>query len=576
MMCLVLQSLLCVFSHREASFSYFRDKLTMTNISTVSTTDHEDLHERHECFFNLLKTFDNIAKNPSHLILQNVNSLIEECLSINVGNTISLLFYLRDRRESLGCRSAFISLMSYVINQLDLYGNIPIKYLPEDRYVDNIRIWKMLFNEIPRFGRWDDLINIAANLYSDKIVNVIMVMIHNQIRNDLSNIQSKYSISFLGKWLPSINASSRDTRSKAKWVIAMLNEIQEHLELLYPEEYKSACQVLPKRFNNENYRKICVTLRNYLNITEHNVTTKKYKSLDYRLMPAGAIKKYEKVFTKCDAQRFKNYKRDTIRYPDRLRNDIDVIKRSSILSFDAINCKIKRKIDHMWEVKSGFYQTNRLVCMCCNKNLLINTFNYRTIDIARTIILRASENNASPYYKNKVLVKTKTGLEFRDLSKCKTVKAKINTIVGYTKFDINEIYKALIIIAGNANSHNVKAEEIPKEFVIVVDDAVEYLLKNEKIFSKKQYDNVVSVFKKYGYTVPKVIIWDLLSDAVKPCEYPDLGITITGGFNLRMAISASIDPQISPYMKLDTILLGDRYFFVRNLFRGTTYHHTLH
>lgn len=48
-------------------------------------------------------------------------------------------------------------------------------------------------------------------------------------------------------------------------------------------------------------------------------------------------------------------------------------------------------------------------------------------------------------------------------------------------------------------------------------------------FTKRNYVNAEKAFTKYGYTIPKIIIWDLCSDEIEPDYYTDLGITVIKG-----------------------------------------------
>lgn len=527
-------------------------------ISTVNT----NVSERHPCFVKLFAAFDKLAKVPTSFAVGQLYPLITECLNVSIIDTVTLLFHLRDRGENLGCRQAFITLFSYVLNRL---AYVHFKDTGEKSQYDNeCDAWDVLFRGVPRYGRWDDLINIGYYLHDNIQLDILIWVLLKQLDSDMFYVDTNTEISMLGKWLPSINASSKETRSKAKWLIARFNHrIRISDQNAFPN--------LPKAFTCDSYRKMCVTLRNCIDIVEHHLTTKKYKNINYKKMPALAYKKYQKALYKHDNQRITNYRRVSIRYPDRVCNAIDAVKRSTILRFDTVNNKIKRKLDNVWNHYAGCYSTNRLVCADCSKDIIVNKLNYRTIDIARTIILRSSENNASSYYNGKILIKARKGIEFRSIDDCKTIKAKLNALSTSKPFDIKEVYTALEIIASNAHFHNVKPEDIPTEFVIITDSDPKCILNDKTVFSQKKYSDVETVFTKYGYIVPKIIIWDLCSDAIEPVCYTDLGITVIGGANMHMIIAATINDKIPDYLKLDTILSSPRYAFVQKAFENATY-----
>lgn len=557
-----------VYLHREVSLTYFTGGFIMNEISInnenkdVISTVNTNVSERHPCFIKLFEEFNTLSKTPNHFTVGPIYPLITECLNIDITDTVVLLFHLRDRGENLGCREAFITLFSYVLNRL-AYLHFQDTGI-NSAYDNEGNAWEILFKAIPNYGRWDDLINIGYYLHSDIQVDILIWVLLKQLDTDMFYVNTNNEISMLGKWLPSINASSKVTRAKAKWLIAIFNHrirISDH----------NAFPNLPKAFTCESYRKMCVALRNRIDIAEHHLTTKKYKNINYKKMPALAYKKYQKALYKHDKQRITNYRRVSIRYPDRVRNAIDAVKRSTILRFDAVNNKIKRKLDNVWNHYAGCYSTNRLVCADCSKDIIVNKLNYRTIDIARTIILRSSENNASSYYNGKILIKARKGIEFRSIDDCKTIKAKLNAVSMSKPFDIKEVYTALEIIASNAHFHNVKPEDIPTEFVIITDSDPKCILNDKTVLSQKKYSDVETVFTKYGYTIPKIIIWDLCSDEIEPDYYTDLGITVIKGVDMHTIIAATIEKEIPDYFKLDMILSSPRYDFVQKAFENATY-----
>src|SRR5690606_1723853 len=91
------------------------------------------------------------------------------------------------------------------------------------------------------------------------------------------------SISLLGKWLASENASSYQTKKYAKI-------IREELGLT------------PRQ-----YRKLLSKLRKQISLVETKLTEKNYKTIEYDKLPSKAGMIYRNAFLRNDARRYEDF-----------------------------------------------------------------------------------------------------------------------------------------------------------------------------------------------------------------------------------------------------------------------------
>ncbi len=117
---------------------------------------------------------------------------------------IKILFYSRDCRGGQGERQTFRDIYQFLIkNDLDIaIANIP---------------------NICEYGRFDDLIDIMYNCKNEKFTDCSVKYIKEILKQDLNNLYDNKDITLLGKWLPSINTSSKETVKKLnlyvqKWI----------------------------------------------------------------------------------------------------------------------------------------------------------------------------------------------------------------------------------------------------------------------------------------------------------------------------------------------------------------------
>lgn len=166
------------------------------------------------------------------------------------------LFYLRDVRGGMGERRNFKMIIRW------LGKNYPRKL-------------NKIIKHIPEYGRWDDILELLENESTkDKTVQLIK----DQLEKDkISEIPS-----LLGKWLPSINTSSTNSRKFALILSKSLG------------------------LTNKEYRKLLSHLRNKIGIIETKLTQKEY-DFDYSKVPSQAMKKYVNAFYRNDEERYLDY-----------------------------------------------------------------------------------------------------------------------------------------------------------------------------------------------------------------------------------------------------------------------------
>ena len=172
------------------------------------------------------------------------------------------LFFARDIREGLGERRLF---------------RICYKRLADlDPHAFFINL-----EHIAEYGRWDDLIILVG--IDDVIDERITAIIRLQLYEDLNNIKENKSVSLLGKWLPSENASSKETKKMARKVRKLLNMSSRH------------------------YRLMLSNLRKHIDVVEVKMCDNNWSDIDYEKVPSLANLKYKNAFMVHDGERRREY-----------------------------------------------------------------------------------------------------------------------------------------------------------------------------------------------------------------------------------------------------------------------------
>ncbi|MBQ7357241.1 MAG: DUF2828 family protein, partial [Clostridia bacterium] len=179
--------------------------------------------------------------------------------SENKDVAVKLLFFARDIRGGLGERRVFRVILKW------LACNEPASVRKNLTYVSE-------------YGRYDDLLCLMGTPCEKDMLDLLKA----QLDRDLAALKSGEEVSLLAKWLPSVNASSKDT-------VACAKKIARHLGM-----------------DDASYRKALVSLRAHIRIIENNLREKDY-SFDYSKQPSRAMYKYRKAFIRNDAERYGSF-----------------------------------------------------------------------------------------------------------------------------------------------------------------------------------------------------------------------------------------------------------------------------
>ena len=176
--------------------------------------------------------------------------LFKNALEENESLALKCLFYLADCRGGQGERRFFRVCYKWLA-----------KTYPE--------VAKRNLEKIPEYRRWDDVI---YSLVDTPLENDVLAFIKHQLTLD---VQCK-TPSLLGKWLPSENASSKETKR-------MGNIVRTYL-----------------RMSHKEYRKILSELRTRINIVEKLMSANRWDEIEFDKIPSRAGLIYKNAFARRD------------------------------------------------------------------------------------------------------------------------------------------------------------------------------------------------------------------------------------------------------------------------------------
>ena len=436
------------------------------------------------------------------------------------------LLYLRDVREGVGERKSF---REFVVALVDY--NLEIA----NTFIDGV--------DIAEYGRWDDYVDIAYKVQNDFIRNLILNKIDTQLAQDMQNMDDGKPVSLLAKWLPSVNASSKETKGKAKMV----------------------CRYL--QFTERDYRRTLSELRAYIDVVERKMSANKWGEVNYEGVPSKANVLYKNAFSRHDEERRNEYL-------ESLKSGNAKINANAMFLHDIVQAyhsfHVDDTLEEMWKAQKkcdGF--ENTLVVRDGSGSMMcsVGNSNVTALTVATAITLYCAENNSGEFHNKFITFGSRPKL--CDITGLNSLKDKLEYSYREADCSSTDIEKTFKLILNTAIENNIPQEDMPKTVLIVSDmefNAAQGYYgerNNSHLFKGIQRD-----FEGHGYKMPKVIFWNVNSRTnTIPMTENDLGVILLSGFskNLMQMVMSS---KANPYEALVEQLNKPRYEIIDKIFKN--------
>ena len=423
---------------------------------------------------------------------------------------VKIAFYARDVRGGLGERKVF---------------RIILKWLAQN----SKSTVKKNISFIPEYGRYDDLLPLFDTQCEEFALNFIK----SRLEEDISSENP----SLLAKWLPSINASDKNTRQKAMKLAKFLGM-----------DYK-------------NYRQTLSKLRTKIKILENNLRERDY-TFDYSQQPSKAMLKYRKAFIRNDGERYEKFLEDVSAGKATLHTGTlapyEIIlplvqwqweEEENKFSEDEI-----KALDTTWNAQEDFTRgENALVVVDGSASMYRTEGLLSPIAVAVSLGIYFAERNSGEFKnyfitfsKNPQLIKIKGDNIFEKVNYCKTFKEMANT-------DIQKVFE---LILNTAIKNNLPQSDLPATLYIISDMEFDYCAENSDLTN---FEYAKKIFNEHGYELPHVVFWNVDNrNTQQPVTKNEQGVTLVSGTSPRIFEMLTAG-NITPEEFMLSILNGPRY-----------------
>lgn len=377
-----------------------------------------------------------------------------------------MLFYMRDIRGGQGQRRVFRTILSWLAN------NHP-------------EVVRANFHNILYYGRGDDyLCLLDTDLVRDACLHLKFI-----IEEDVNLMRAGREVSLLAKWMPSENASSKNTKRYAKII-------------------RDTFMWTPKQ-----YRCTLSNLRKYIDVVERKMSANQWRSISYQKTPSKASINYSRAFYRHDEEGYSEYLR-------KLANGEAKVNSSALFPVNIVHSILNRSnntynslYNAMWESLPNYLEGKEETGICVVDTS--GSMHGEPYEVAVSLGVYCADKCRGPFHGKFITFSERPTLERLQgtdiVSKVQGLRC-INA--GNTDF---EAIFDLILTTAKAN--NTPDSDLPKKLYVISD--MQFDQARGDYSSRAWYWGssvraprpfMETMKKKYeaaGYTMPMIVYWNV-------------------------------------------------------------------
>lgn len=431
------------------------------------------------------------------------------------------IFYLRDVRGGMGERRVFRAI---------------IKRMAERHMKEVVSLIPL----IAEYGRYDDLFVLKDTPYEEDMTYFVFMTLESDIQRWYEN----KPITLLAKWMPSENASSKETKRLARY---------------FREKFE-----LPPKV----YRQLLSDLRGYLSVVEHRISKEEYSKINYESVPSKANLRYGKLFLQKDYKRRQEFLKSLEKGEAEVK--AQTLYPSDVVSYVRENCAVRgswydRAVNKhteearvlangMWKGLKDFGKIgNTLVVVDVSGSMETKVSGkVEALDVSLGLGMYFAERNTAPF-KDKVVSFSSRPVLHNIISG--DVVGSVNSMLKMDWGNDTNIKAVFDLVLKTAKDANCSQEEIPE--ILVISD-MEFNYCGGRDYAH-DFDRIAKKFERAGYKLPRVTFWNVNSRTnTIPMKENENGVVLVSGFS-PSSIRAVMSGELDPYKALLACFTVQRY-----------------
>ena len=425
---------------------------------------------------------------------------------------LKTLFFARDIRGGLGERSVFRTIL---------------RDMSFDR-ADSVEknLWA-----VPEFGRFDDFLCLLDSPAKPKVIGYIKA----QFDADIVALEKDENVSLLGKWLPSVNATSAVTVRYGK--------------------------KLAKAFGmtEAEYRKALSKLRSKIAIIENNLRQRDY-TFDYAKQPSKAMMKYRKAFLRNDEKRYKDFLSGVERGEAKLNTGTLTPYEIIRPVFNGYRYPVadlasdeRRSLDVTWKAQADFTNGENALVVVDGSGSMYMESDPLPASVALSLGIYFAERNTGAFQNHFITFSENPRLvEIKGMD----VYDKVKYCASFSEVANTNIQKVFELVLHTALKNKLPQSELPATIYIISDMEFDTCTEDVDITN---FEYASRLFAEHAYTLPNLVFWNVASrNMQQPVTMNEKGVVLVSGVSPRV-FSMITSGNLSPYAFMMDTLSAERY-----------------
>lgn len=426
-------------------------------IRTSNETLTENGHPAFRSTSNALLDLFGVIGGLRNAEPERITRLFDEAYKVNPLLATKILFYSRDIRGGLGERETFRTILKHAAI-----------YHPEcvEPNLDLIGV----------YGRFDDLYCLINTPLEDKMWEAMKT----QLDEDLKNLEEGNSVSLLGKWIKTPDASSQNTRALGILTAKKLG------------------------YSVYDFKRILRSLRKEIDIVERHMSAGEWDQIKYSEVPSRAMFLYKNAFARHN-------EKDFIAFIQKAVTGEAKINSSTLFPYDITEKYLDRfsameesenlTYEAQWRQLPNYIEEGKNVMVLADVS---GSMSGRPMASSVGLALYFAERNTGDFH-NLFMTFTSTPKVVK--VKGDTLASKIESIADADWGGSTNLVEACLLILKIAKENNVPEKDMPLSLVIISDMEIDAADDS----TTSLYPLLESKFALAGYKMPTLVFWNVNS-----------------------------------------------------------------
>lgn len=421
-----------------------------------------------------------------------------------------ILFFARDVRGGLGERRVFRVILKWLANN------------EADTVKKNI-------GYIAEYGRYDDLLVLLGTPCEKETIDFLKA----RFEADKKAMEEKKEVSLLAKWLPSVNASDRETVLRAKKIARAF------------------------KTDEATYRKSLAGLRAYIKIIENNLREKDY-SFDYEKQPSKALFKYRKAFVRNDGERYKAFLEKAERGEAKLNAStlapyelVEPLIRG--WSVKTLSKEEQASLNATWNALPDFGSNENALAVIDTSGSMYCSGKPVAASVALSLGIYFAERNKGCFKDHFIEFSARPQLI---KLKGKTFAEKLRYLTTFNEVANTNLEAVFDLILKAAVKKRAAQSELPSKLYLISDMEFDAAVENAELTN---FENAKKKFEKRGYKLPEIVFWNVASrNRQQPVAKNENGVILVSGCTPRIFEMAA-SGETNPLAFMTEVVTSERY-----------------